>query len=195
MPRAVLLRRSPIGEVRSGAILKSYASRAPPREAAKCSGVSRNTARQYYRLIRARLTDTGYYTETPRSIDDTGLAGETVTALKRRRGVREADVPYHAAEIVEWIDEYPPCVVLKHIRKIVDLAGPLDVPRKLSEAEREKLQAYIRYARTELVHHRAATSKDESEFQIGYIARADIALKKQWRAYRTVSKRVERDRL
>ena len=192
MPRAVLLRRSPLSGAQTALILNSYASRLSPIEAATTAEISLNTTRRYYRLIRNRLVETGYYTETPRSIDDQGLASETVAALKSRRGVRGEGIPSHAAEIIEWSAEFTPQLALKHIRKIIALTGPLDVPYELSEADFRKLQAYVRYAQTELIYDRMKSQAETDHSQAPFLARIESALNAAWRAYRAASKRMER---
>lgn len=194
MQLALLLRRSPLPEAQSALILMSYASRLAPKKAALSASISRNTARCYYRLIRSRLVQVGYYTETPGSVDDPGIAAEAALALKLRRGVRPEDIPLHTAEIIEWRDAFPPRLVLKHLRKVIELTGPLDAPRTLDVAEYDRMRAYVRYARTELIHDRVAISQNKDSFQSEYLVRAKVSLENQWRVYRAASKRVERQR-
>ncbi|WP_193169958.1 hypothetical protein [Nisaea nitritireducens] len=179
---------------RAARVLNSYTMRRSPGEAARASGTSLNTARRYYRLIRARLVSVGYYTETPLSLDDQGMAEETTAALKARRGIRGEDIPYHAAEVIEWMAEFPPHLVHKHIAKIIDRTGPLDAARHLNGPEAKRLRAYIRFARTELVLARVAAQTEADETQRPFLERIRAAKVKEWRAYRAACKRVERTR-
>lgn len=192
MPPAVLLRRSPPSEARAALILKSYSMRLPPKEAARVASTSLNTVRRYYRLIRARLVEVGYYTETPLSLGDRGMVEEVVSALKARRGIRGEDIPYHAAEVIEWLTEFPPRLTRKHIRKIVDLTGPLDDPRRSSEMEAVRLRAYVRYARTELILARVEMQAGMDDTHRPFLERIKAAREDEWRAYRAACKRVER---
>lgn len=62
----------------------------------------------------------------------------------------------------------------------------------LPEAQTDKLAAYVRYARTELVYKRALASAAENPDMEPYAQRAKEALDMEWRAYRTASKALER---
>lgn len=194
MASPILSRRARITAAQGETLLRCYAARSAPKEAAKSCGLSLNTVYLQYGRIRDRLIAVRYYRDGALSFDEAGLPPEIVQALKERRGIPEGDIYPHAAELIEWAEEWPPKLVLKHLRKIVELTGPLDAPRELSEAEYEKLQAYVRHARTDLIHDRVAASDDTGEFQQGYVARAKEALETEWRAYRAASKRVERRR-
>ena len=135
---------------------------------------------------------TRYYQNGARSLDDDGLASEVKQALRLRWGIREDNIFAHAAELIEWAEEWPPKVTLKHLRKIIALSGPLDVEPQLDELEEQKLSAYILYARTELIYRRIEETADNDEFQASFRDRIKASLDDAWRAYRAASKRVER---
>lgn len=194
MASPILSSRARITAVKGETLLRCYAARSAPKEAAEVCALSLNTIYLQYGRIRDRLIAVGYYRDWALSLEEAGLRPEIVQALRERRGIPEDEVYPHAAELIEWAEEWPPKIVFKHLCKIIELTGPLGAPFDLTEAEYDKLRAYVRYARTNLIHDRAAASDDTSEFQLGYIARAKEALETEWQAYRAASKRVERDR-
>lgn len=172
--------------------MRCYAERRPPNAAAQATGLSLNTVYVQYGRIRWRLILTRYYTDGAPSIDDPGLSPEIGHGFKQRRGLRAAEVYPHSAELIEWAEAWPPRLVLKHLRRIIALSGPLDRSPALSEPEAERLHAYVVYARTELIHDRLSASPDKDEAQRSFAARTKLALEAYWRAYRAVCKRLER---
>lgn len=193
-PGIAILTRTRLTEDQINAILRCYAERRPPRVAAQISGVSQNTIYVQYLRIRYRLVAARYYSDGLISLDEEGLSPVVREALRLRRGIREDAIYLHTAELIVWAEEFPPGLVLKHIRKIIELTGPLDRPPQLGELEQSKLYAYIRYARVELIyeHFKALSSRDEA--RIAHINRTKETMDSFWRAYRTASKRLERDR-
>lgn len=173
-------------------MLRAYARRCPPAEAAKESGLSLNTLYLQYDRIRNRLIEAGYYQDAALSLNEPGLSPLVQQHLRSRRGIRDEDIHAHAAEAIEWAEEWPPRLVLRHLRRIIALTGPLDRPFELSEAEADRLHAYVRYARTELIHDRRASVEAPDEGQSVSIDRSSAALEAAWRAYRAASKRAER---
>ena len=175
-------------------LLKCYAERRETKEAAKRAACSLNSVYLFYRRIRERLTATGYYRDGANSFDEAGLAPVIRRRLRARRGIRDEDIRPHAAELIEWAEEWPPRLVLKHLRKIIELTGPLDEEPRQRSPELQKLQAYVRYARTALIHDRRKASPHTSEAHQALVDRATAALDNEWRAYRAASKRVDRSK-
>lgn len=190
----ILSSRSRLSEKQAETLLRSYAERRSPKETAQACGISLNTAYAHYNRIRARLILTRYYDSGALSYDEDGLGPEITEQLKRRRGIRPDEIYPHAAELIDWAEEWPPRLVLKHSRKIIDLTGPLDVTPNMSDLEIEKLQAYIRCARVELTLWRLEDSSLRDEAQRAIIGRAKDSLDRYRREYRTASKRLERER-
>lgn len=186
--------RARISAAKGEALLRCYAARTAPKEAARQCQLSINTVYLQYARMRDRLIATRYYRDGALSFEEAGLSEAVKTALRERRGIPEDEIYPHAAELIEWAEEWPEKLVRKHIRKLIELTGPIDAPYELSRQRFEQVQAYVRYARTELIHDRAAASEDAGEFQRDYIDRAKAALDAEWRAYRTATKRVERSR-
>lgn len=173
--------------------MRFYAERRSPLEAAIASGLSRNTVYLLYDRLRWRLVLTRYYTDAALSFDEAGLSPVFKRRLRARRGIGPEEVYAHAAELIHWAEEWPPHLTLKHIRQIIQLTGPLDLPPELGEAEHEKLDAYVRYARTELIAQRAGERAKHDETHIPFAERAAAALERYRREYRAASKRLERE--
>ena len=192
MPVSVFSTRARIKAAQADKLLKAYARRCTPKEAADATGLSLNTLYNQYERIRWRLVAAGYYRDGALSPDEAGLAPAVTKALRQRKGIREGELYPHAAEAIFWADEHPPALALKHLRKIIELTGPLDQPSALTEAEFEKLIAYVRYARTELVYERAKESAARDAAMSDYRDRAKVALDIEWNAYRAASRKVER---
>jgi|GEM_PF-5228342 len=191
----ILSNRARLTDKQIEALLRCYAQRRSPQDAAQTAGVSLNTAYTHYNRVRARLILTRYYDSGALSYEEDGLAPEITKQLKLRRGIRPDEIYPHAAELIDWAEEWPPRLVLKHIRMIVALTGPLDVSPNLSDLEIEKLQAYVRYARVQLVSWRLEQSTLQDEAQRAMISRAKTSLDQYWRAYRAAAKRLERDQI
>lgn len=176
-------------------LLDCYARRLPPQEAAKRSGVSLNTVYAHYGRFRDRLVFTGYYQDGALSLDEEGLSPGIQEELRFRRGVRTEEIFSHAAELIEWAEEWPPKLVSRHIRKIVELTGPLHAEPELNEDQASRLSIYVRYARTELILSRLHAVQTPDEASTGRIERAEQQKADLWRAYRSASKRIERSAL
>lgn len=194
MPSSILSPRARISSDKASRILRCYAERKEPQDTAKAVKLSINTVYLQYRRIRERLIATGYYRDGALSFDEAGLGPGISQKLRQRKRIREESIHPHAAELIHWDEEWPPKLVLKHMRRLIELTGPLDSPHELSDAEFERLQSYVRYARTELIYERAQESAAGEESMIPYRDRAKAALDGEWRAYRTASKKVERER-
>lgn len=192
MSHEILSSRARIQSAQAKKLLKSYAERLSPRDAAKSCKLSLNTVYLQYDRIRWRLILSRYYQNGALSFDEDGLAPGVKDRLKQRRGIAESDIYPHAAELIEWAEEWSPRLVLKHLNKIIALTGPLDVEPALSEVQTARLHAYVRYARVELIHERCNAEPKPDQAQQEFVARIEITLDRTWRAYRTASKRVER---
>lgn len=192
MPHDILSSRARIQPAKAQKLLKNYAERQSPKDAAKSCKLSLNTVYLQYERIRWRLILSRYYQNGALSFDEDGLASEVRDRLKQRRGIAESDIYPHSAELIEWAEEWSPRLVLKHLNKIIALTGPLDVEPILSETQLIKLHAYVRYARVELIYERCTTGSRRDQAQQDFIGRIEITLDSTWRAYRTASKRVER---
>jgi len=161
--------------------------------AARSAGVSLNTARRVYTFIRIRLLETDYYENTALSKEEPGLAPEVVEQLRTRRGIGPEAIPLHAAELIDWAESWPPRLIARHIRTILALTGPLDDPSELSEADYERVRAYVRYARMALLFDRLKGKPDPDAVRRDQIARVQARLDELWRAYRAAAKRAERE--
>lgn len=133
----------------------------------------------------------GYYRDAAQSKDEDGLGEDVKRELKRRRGLAPEDVYAHAAEAIEWAQEWSPGAVLRHLRKIIALTGPLDTPMDLPNAQWQLVQAYVRYAQTSLISDRVKASAALDEARVPLSERVREALQQDWRAYRAAAKRVE----
>lgn len=192
MLHKILSSRARIHPVKARKLLKCYAERLSPRDAAKSCKLSLNTVYLQYDRIRLRLILSRYYQNGALSFDEDGLASGVKDRLKQRRGIAESDIYPHSAELIEWAEEWSPRLVLKHLNKIVALTGPLDVEPALGETQAAKLHAYVRYARVELIHERCTAEPRRDQAQQDFVARIEITLDSTWRAFRAASKRVER---
>lgn len=192
MAGPVFTSRARIRARQADIFLKCYAQRRAPKDTAKACGLSLNTTYIQYERIRWRLIMAGYYSDGANSIDEAGLGVDVIKALRERRGIGNSDIYPHAAEAIHWAQEYPSGLGLKHLRKIIELTGPLDAPPVLTEPEAEKLDAYVRYARTELVYNRAKSLAEKDAMREPFAERVKVALESEWRAYRAASKCVER---
>lgn len=186
-------RTARISDKQAGKLIDSYARGSPPQTAAHTAGVSLNTARRVYTFIRVRLLATGYYENTGLSKDEPGLAPEVMEQLRARRGIRSEDIPLHVAELIDWAEAWPPRLVGQHIRTILGLTGPLDDPVALSDAEYERVLAYVRYARMVLLFDRLESKPEPDAARRDQIARVKARLDELWRAYRAATKRAERE--
>ncbi len=191
-PPPILSSRTRLTSGQISAILKCYAARMAPILAAQKTGISRNTVYAQYERIRWRLLIVEYYTDAAPSADEPGLAPDIRQRLRERRGVRERSVLAHTAELIFWAEEWPPRLVLKHIKRIIALSGTLDTWPVLSETEIERLIAYVRYARTELISHRASENAAADPIAAHFAQRAKAAMEAHYREYRAASKRAER---
>lgn len=194
MPPAILSPRSRVPAAKAERLLNCYAERLAPQQAATRADLSLNTVYEQYSRIRWRLIEVGYYRDAAQSVDEPGLAEATKQALKRRRGLGPDEVFAHAAEAIEWLEEWPPGEVLRQIRKIIELTGPLDVPYEPSDVQRRLLDAYVRYARTKLIHDRVEAKAKEDVGRHPFLERVKAALEQEWRSYRAAAKHVERTR-
>jgi len=185
--------RARISQAQAAKLIDSYAGRLPPQTSARTAGVSLNTARRLYNFIRVRLSATDYYENMALSKDEPGLAPEVMEQLRTRRGIRPEAIPLHAAELIDWAESWPPRLVARHIRTILALTGPLDDPTELSEADYERVRAYVRYARMALLHDRLSRNPEPDTARLDQIARVKARLDELWRAYRAAGKRVERE--
>jgi hypothetical protein len=192
MPRRIFSTRSRLTAGQADTLLKAYADRNSPRQAAERAGVSLNAAYETYARIRWRLILSGYYRDGALSADEPGLSPQLKTALKRRRNLGPDDIYAHAAEVMEWAEDWPAGDVLRHLRKIIAITGPLDVPPDLSPSRKDKLAAYIRYARTKLIYDRARAHGETDETNGPFIERTRASLETAWRDYRRAAKQVER---
>ena len=64
MPTPILSPRSRVPAAKADRLLKCYAERLPPGEAARRTGLSLNTVYEQYGRIRWRLIETGYPSST-----------------------------------------------------------------------------------------------------------------------------------
>ena len=193
MPKPIFSTRSRIPAAKADKLLKCYAERLPPAGTAERTGLSLNTIYDQYSRIRWRLIQVGYYRDAAFSKDEGGLSEIAKDALKRRRGLEDDDIYAHAAEVIVWAEEWPPALVLRHLRKIIELTGPLDVPPTLSEAQAAVATAYVHYARTKLIHDRVSKNAETDETLQPSAERTKTALENEWRAYRTASKKLQRN--
>lgn len=154
MPKPILSSRSRIPAAKADKLLRCYAERLDPAETAKRTGLSLNTVYDQYARIRWRLIEVGYYRDAALSKDEDGLSEEAKAMLRQRRGLEDGDIYAHAAEIIEWLEEWPSGTVLRQQRKIIELTGPLDLPLRLSETQASVVNAYVCYARAKLINDR-----------------------------------------
>ncbi len=190
MAKPILSTRSKIPAAKADKLLRCYAKRQLPAEAAQRAGLSLNTVYDQYNRLRWRLIEVDYYRDAAFRKDEAGLSNVVKDELKRRRGLEDGDIYAHAAEAIDWAEEWPHGAVLRHLRKIIALTGPLDVPLTLDEAQSAVTAAYIRYARTQLIHGRIianATSGDTT-----FAERVGIAMDNDWRSYRSAQRQFER---
>lgn len=194
MPKPILSSRSRIPTVKADKLLRCYAERLDPAETAKRTGLSLNTVYDQYARIRWRLIEVGYYRDAALSKDEDGLSEVAKAMLRQRRGLEDGDIYAHAAEIIEWLEEWPSGIVLRQLRKIIELTGPLDKPLSLSEPQAAVVIAYVRYARAKLIEDRLTTDSDEDEYARGFSEKSKNVAKELWARYRNHVKRLERNR-
>lgn len=192
MPKPILSSRSRIPVAKADQLLKCYAERLQPEETAKRTALSRNTVYEQYARIRWRLIEVGYYRDGALSKEEDGLSKSTKEELRRRRGLEDDDIYAHAAEVIEWAEEWPTGVVLRQLRKIIELTGPIDLPMELTESHSAVIAAYIRYARTKLIHDRVFEKAKSDETHRPFTERCKAALDKEWRGYRAASRKLQR---
>ena len=195
MAGPILGPRSRVAPAKADKFLKCYAARLSPAEAAQRTQLSLNTVYDQYARIRWRLIEVGYYRDAAWSKDEDGLGEAARRELKRRRGLRPEDVYAHAAEAIEWAEDWPPASVLRHLRKIIALTGPLDSPMELSAVQERLVQAYVRYARTRLLHDRLKSNAALDSARASILEGVQEALQQDWRAYRAAAKQAERSEL
>ncbi len=189
MPNPILSSRSRIPAAKADKLLRCYAKRLDPAETAKRTRLSLNTVYDQYARIRWRLIEVGYYRDAALSKGEDGLSEEAKAMLHRRRGLEDSDIYAHAAEIIEWLEEWPPGTVLRQLRKIIELTGPLDKPLSLSEPQGAVVAAFVRYARTKLIHDRA-TENNAHPLDFGSsTANYERALHETYRIYRSAKRR------
>ncbi|MEW5424767.1 hypothetical protein [Amorphus sp. 3PC139-8] len=192
MSEPILSPRARVPPAQADTLLRCYAERIPPKEAARKAGLSLNTVYEQYTRIRWRLILARYYRDGALSIDAPHFEPELRAQLRRRRGLGPDNIFAHAAEALDWYNEWPSGLVLRHLRKIIALTGPLDVPPDLSPPQQNRLRAYVRYARAQLIHHRAQEKAEADETWQPFLERTTTAVEAEWRNYRTASKQVER---
>ncbi|MEM6497552.1 MAG: hypothetical protein AAF709_12595 [Pseudomonadota bacterium] len=183
MPKPIFSSRSRIPAAKADKLLRCYAERREPAETAKRTGLSLNTVYDQYARIRWRLIEVGYYRDAALSKDEDGLSEEAKAMLRNRRGLEDDDIYAHAAEIIEWLEEWPAGTVLRQLRKIIELTGPLDKPLRLSEPQAAVVAAYVRHARTKLIHQRVHEGAKTDEMKNDFAARTKVATDQAWAAY------------
>lgn len=188
MPKPILSARSKIPAAKADRLLRCYAERLPPAEAAQRTGLSLNTVYEQYSRIRWRLIEVGYYRDAALNKDEDGLSDIVKDELRRRRGLEDGDVYAHAAEVIEWAEEWPPAEVLRHLRKIIALTGPIDRKTELTKPQAQVLTAYVRYARTKLIYERVSTKSETDEALHSLAERTKEAFDREQRNYRSKSK-------
>ncbi|WP_300071791.1 hypothetical protein [uncultured Ruegeria sp.] len=194
MPKPIFSTRSRIPAAKADKLLRCYAERLEPTETAKRTGLSLNTVYDQYSRIRWRLIEVGYYRDAALSKDEYGLSEEAKAMLRQRRGLEDGDIYAHAAEVIEWLEEWPAGTVLRQLRKIIELTGPLDKPLSLSEPQAVFVAAYVRYTRTKLIHERVVKVAESEKTPQPLAEKTADALRKHWRAYRRVEKQLWRYR-
>lgn len=192
MPKPVLSTRSRIPDAKADRLLKCYAQRLPPGEAAKRAGLSLNSVYAQYARIRWRLIEVGYYQDAALSKTEAGLSESAQEKLRRRRGLEGDDIYAHAAEVIEWEEEWPPDVVLRHLRKVIELTGPIDAPLDLSALQVSVVTAYVRYARTQLILDRVSKSAETDPAEHDFLKRVGEAVESYRREYRSAVKKLSR---
>lgn len=192
MPKPILSTRSRIPAANADKLLKCYAQRMEPSETAKRTGLSLNTVYAQYSRIRWRLIEVGYYRDAALSKDEDGLSEKAKDMLRNRRGLEDEDIYAHAAEIIEWLEEWPSGLVLRQLRKIIALTGPLDMPRDLTEMQAEMVQSYVRYARAKLIHGRVSEAAKTNDTKDYFAARTKAATEQAWIDFRSISRRLGR---
>ena len=192
MAKPILSTRSRIPVVKADALLKCYAERLTPNETAERVGLSLNTVYEQYARIRWRLIEVGYYQDAALSKDEAGLSQAVKDKLRLRRGIEDDDIFAHAAEIIEWVEEWPPALVLRQLRKIIELTGPIDVPLDASEAELGVIVAYVRFARTQLILDRLESTVEAAPTKQDFLERTRIGVDGYRREYRAAVKRLSR---
>lgn len=111
-----------------------------------------------------------------------------------RRGLGDEDIYAHSAEAIVWAEEWPPSDVLRHLRKIIDLTGPIDLPMALSDHREAVVEAYVRYAKTKLLHDRLKAKAADDPTRLPRLENAQEALDKEWRKYRSLKQQERRRR-
>ncbi|MEL6570964.1 MAG: hypothetical protein AAFQ64_04855 [Pseudomonadota bacterium] len=188
MPKPILSSRSRIPAAKADKLLRCYAEHREPAETAKRTGLSLNTVYDQYARIRWRLIEVGYYRDAALSKDEDGLSEEAKAMLRQRRGLEDGDIYAHAAEIIEWLEEWPSGIVLRQLRKIIELTGPLDKPLALSESQAAVVNAYVRYGRAKLIHERVTKGTETDETQEPFAYHTYSSMKAEWNKYRKTTK-------
>jgi hypothetical protein len=174
-------------------IVRAYAAHVPVRELHEKTGVSQNTLYWHYGLIRERLALLGYFGVHPSvTRSDQDIYKHIKSDLMSRRGLRDENFGWHVAEVSFWQDRPDPKLVLKHIHQIIRMTGPLDYDPVMSEAGREVVEAYIAFARTEIIASILARKPDRSEFDEEQLSNARTASEDLYRTYLAARKRLVR---
>jgi hypothetical protein len=192
MPKPVLSSRSRIPDEIADGLLRCYAERLPPSEAAKSTGLSLNTLYEQYGRLRWRLIEVGYYQDAALSKTEDGLSKSAQEKIRLRRGIEGDDIYAHAAEVIEWEEEWPPNLVLRHLRKIIELTGPIDVVLAQSTFQADVVTSYVQYARTQLIHDRVAKNAESDPSQQDFLKRVSTAVNSYRKDYRASLKRMSR---
>lgn len=184
MPKPILSTRSRISAGQADKLLGCYSRRKRPAETAKLTGLSLNTVYEQYARIRQRLIEVGYYRDAALNKDETGLSEKAKEMLRHRRGLEYGDIYSHAAEVIEWLEEWPSGTVLRQLRKIIDLTGPIDIPWNVSDSQAKVVFSYVRYARSKLLSDRSREKVAGDAIRAQFAERAMSAADKEWRSYR-----------
>ena len=172
-------------------LIKLYAQRTPAPEAAQLLKVSLNTVYLHYGRIRLRLVLTGYYRDGGLSIDERGFGEEIKSAIRSRRGVREDNIYPQSPEVIDWENEWDARAVQRHIKRIIELTGPLYFE---TIAVDELIDAYVRFARSELLFLKLSERQGQDDRQGRLAERARTQMLDHRRQYRSLCRRVQRYR-
>ncbi len=194
MPKPILSSRSRIPAAKADKLLKCYAERLDPAKTAKRARLSINTVYGQYARIRWRLIEVGYYRDAAFSKDEDGLSEEAKAMLRQRRGLEDGDIYAHAAEIIEWLEEWPPGTVLRQLRKIFELTGPIDKPLSLSKSLAAVVSAYVHYARAKLIQERLKQTTDDYDIHEIVTQESELEIERYWKYYRSRAMHLKRSK-
>lgn len=178
--------RSRIPAAKAHKLLRCYAERLDPAVAANRTGLSLNTVYDQHSRIRWRLIEVGYYRDASLTKIEKGLSKEAKAKLHQRRGLEDGDIYAHATEVIELLEEWPFSNVLRQLRKIIELTGPLDKLLALSEKQTQMVLTYVRCVRTKLIEERAANSTRNDEGQFEFADHVKLASERQRKSYRNI---------